>query len=132
MATEHLKYGDCDRGTAFFILICFYLNLHARLVAATLDNTAVAGTTELHGMSNRGNANTRLKDEQSCFLPLNIARGRQAMEEEPTGSDLSDISTKHSWCFWNWLPKSPGLARGMMTWSEGVDGQTAWPSDNNC
>lgn len=130
MATEPQKYGDCDRGTAFFILIRFDLNRHARLGPATLDNTAVAGTTELHGMSNRGNANTRLKDRQSCFLPLSIARGRQAMEEEPTGSDLTDIHQAQSVVL-ELASKKSRPSGGMMSRSEGVDGQTAWPSDDN-
>lgn len=74
-ATEHWQCGNWDWETEFFILIRLHLNSHTWLVAAIVDNTALDGTTELHGIHNTGNANLRLKTNDPVSSAKYCKRG---------------------------------------------------------
>ena len=64
-------------GTEFVILVGLSSNSHVWLMAAMLDNTALALTTKLQDISNRGTCENKAEGQTILFLQLNTARGKK-------------------------------------------------------
>jgi len=71
-------------GTEFVILVGLSSNSHVWLMAAMLDNTALALTTKLQDISNRGTCENKAEGQTILLLQLNTARGKKWMGEKPT------------------------------------------------